>query len=231
MMIFNSAGEGSLAFQNISMKREPPKRTLIEEIGNSVTHGIGAALALTAAVLMYVSSENVREIIGATVYSAGLLAMFTVSCLYHAFPHGTAVKRLFHRFDYSCIYVLIGATFAPILISYVGGLLGYSFLVVQWCVIAFGVTLVAVFGPNRFKGLHIALYLILGWSGLMLLPDMYRNGDVQFLLWILGGGVVYSLGIIPFAIRRCASHFIWHFFVLAGAIVQWFGVYTQIYLL
>ena len=209
---------------------EPPKRTLIEEIGNSVTHGLGAAFAIVAAVLMYASSDSVGQAIGATVYSFGLFAMFTVSCLYHAFPHGMAVKRLFQRFDYSCIYLLIGATFAPILISYIKGSVGYSFLIVQWCVIAFGVTLVAIFGPNSFKGLHIALYLILGWSGLMLLPNMYGNGDYAFLLWILGGGIIYSLGIIPFAIHRNVSHFIWHFFVLAGAFVQWLGVYTQIYI-
>ena len=159
-----------------------------------------------------------------------MLLMFNVSCLYHAFRHGSAVKRLFRRFDYCCIYVLIGATFAPILLSYIGGLYGHSFLIAQWCVIAFGIVLISVFGPAKFRGLHIALYLILGWSGLMLLPEMLLRGDAQFLFLILGGGVIYSIGIIPYAMHRRAAHFVWHVFVLLGAAVQWIGIYTQIYL-
>ena len=211
-------------------RQDPPKRSLLEEIGNSVTHGVGALLAAVAMIFMYIGSDSTVEYVGATVYGLGLFIMFSMSCLYHAFAHGSAVKRLFRRFDYSCIYLLIGATFAPILIAYIGGTYGYAFLIVQWCVIVFGVTLIAVFGPARFRGLHIALYLIIGWSGLMLLPEVVNRGDIAFLWWILGGGAVYSLGIIPYALNKRASHFIWHFFVLFGALVQWIGIYTQIYM-
>ena len=59
---------------------------------------------------------------------------------------------------------------------------------------------------------------------------MVMRGDIDFLLYILGGGVIYSLGIIPFALKKKVSHFIWHFFVLAGAVVQWVGIYLTIYL-
>ena len=93
-----------------------------------------------------------------------------------------------------------------------------------------GITLVGVFGPTRLRFVHIPLYLVLGWCGLMFLPTMVRNGDLSFLGFILGGGVVYSIGVIPFALKKRAAHFIWHFFVLAGAVVQWIGVFTTIYL-
>lgn len=207
----------------------PPKRHFLEEIGNSVTHCVGAVFAVVAFALMLVRSHTVEQYVGAALYFFGLFVMFTVSCLYHAFPYGSAVKRLFRRFDYSCIYLLIGATFAPILISYVGGSFGVAFLVAQWAVIATGITLVAVFGPGRLRFIHIPLYVILGWCGLVFIPEMIRNGDYAFLGFILGGGIIYSVGIIPFAINAKISHFIWHFFVLAGAIVQWVGVYIQIY--
>ena len=64
----------------------------------------------------------------------------------------------------------------------------------------------------------------------MLLPEMLLRGDAQFLFLILGGGVIYSIGIIPYAMHRRAAHFVWHVFVLLGAAVQWIGIYTQIYL-
>ena len=211
-------------------KKDPPKRSLLEEIGNAVTHGVGALFGLAAAVFMIILSDNGYELAGAIVYGVGLSVMFTMSCLYHSFRHGSAVKRLFRRFDYSSIYLLIGATFAPVLIAYFGGAFGFVFLAVQWAIIATGVTFVGVFGPARLRWLHIPLYVLLGWSAIMLLPGMISGGALKMALFILGGGVVYSLGIIPFALKKRASHFIWHFFVLAGAVVQWVGIFTHIYL-
>ena len=207
-----------------------PKRSTLEEIGNSVTHGVGSVFAIVAFILMISVADTTLKRIGASVYFVGLFVMFTMSCLYHSFRHGMAVKRLFRRFDYSCIYLLIGATFAPILLCYIRGTLGTVFFIVQWAVIAFGITMVGVFGPSRLRFIHIPLYVALGWSGLMFIPNMLANGDYSFFAFILGGGVIYSLGIIPFAIKAKGSHFIWHFFVLAGAVVQFIGVYTTIYL-
>lgn len=209
--------------------KNPPKRSLLEEIGNSVTHGAGSVFAVVAIILMFSRAVGSRELLGAAVYSVGLFVMFTISCLYHSFPYGSAVKRLFRRFDYSSIYLLIGATFAPILLAYIGGTLGTVFFCVQWLIIAVGITLVGVFGPSRLRFVHIPLYLVLGWSGLILMPQMISR-DPAFFGFIIGGGAIYSLGIIPFAIKVKVSHFIWHFFVLLGAVVQWIGIYIYIFL-
>jgi len=114
------------------MPINPPKRALLEEIGNSVTHGVGSVFAVFAIVFMLIHADSARECVGAWVYFFGLFVMFTMSCLYHAFPHGSCVKRIFRRFDYSSIYLLIGATFAPILLSYVGGVFGLVFFIIQW---------------------------------------------------------------------------------------------------
>ncbi|MBQ8371653.1 MAG: hemolysin III family protein [Clostridia bacterium] len=210
--------------------RDPPKRGLLEEIGNSTTHGVGAVFAIVALVLMCIRADGARAYVGAALYSFGLFTMFTMSCLYHSFRHGSAVKRLFRRFDYSCIYLLIGATFAPILLAYVENFtLGLVFLIIQWAVIATGISLVGVFGPARLRFIHIPLYLVLGWCGVFFIPEMIMRGDLYLLGFILGGGVVYSLGLIPFMLKKKVAHFIWHFFVLAGAVVQWVGVFITIY--
>ena len=209
--------------------KDPPKRPVLQEIGNAVTHGLGAAFAIVALVLMLVSSKSAAEAVGASLYSSGMLIAFLCSCLYHSFKHGTAVKRLFRRFDYSSIYLLIGATFAPILLAYFGDTFGIVFFIIQWVVIAAGISLVGVFGPTKLRFIHIPLYVLLGWSALMLLPRMLE-GEFAMAMWILAGGIVYSIGIIPYAIKYRASHFIWHFFVLVGAAVQWIGIYVYIYL-
>ena len=208
----------------------PPKRSLLEEIGNAVTHGVGAVFAIVAIVLMLIKAVTREELFGAVIYSVGLFVMFCISALYHAFPYGSRVKRLFRRFDYSSIYLLIGATFAPILLAYIGGLKGFIFFLVQWALIAMGITFIGVFGPGKLRFIHFPLYILLGWSGLILLPEMISR-DLGFFIFIITGGVVYSLGIIPFSIRAKVSHFIWHFFVLGGAVLQWIGIYKYIYLL
>ncbi len=207
-----------------------PKRSTLDEIGNSVTHGLGALFALYAFYMMLKAADGIREHISACIYFFGLFVMFTASCLYHSFRHGSAVKRLFRRFDYCSIYLLIGATFAPILLSYVGGALGLVFFIVQWSLIAFGITFIGVFSPAKFRFIHFTLYVLLGWSGLIFIPQMLARGDYIFFAYILGGGVVYTLGIIPFAMKTRASHFIWHFFVLLGAFLQCVGIYITIYL-
>ena len=217
-------------YREIGKKKpvNPPKRSVLEEIGNSITHGVGAIFAIVALVLMLLAADRRVEYISAVIYFLGMFILFMSSCLYHAFIHGSAVKRLFHRFDYSSIYLLIGATFTPVLLCFFGDLFGYVFFGVQWAIIACGITFVGVFGPSRLSFIHIPLYVLLGWSALMLLPGIITV-SFPLAMWILGGGILYTLGLIPFLLRSRVSHFIWHFFVLAGAVVQWIGIYIYLF--
>ncbi|MBQ9482130.1 MAG: hemolysin III family protein [Clostridia bacterium] len=208
---------------------DPPRRSVLEETGNAITHGAGALLSVAAFVLMLVASDTREKTFSAIVYFIGLFFAFGFSCLYHSFRHGSKVKRLFRRFDYSSIYLLIGATYTPILLCFLGGVYGKVFCAVQWAVIITGVTFVGVFGPAKLRPLHFTLYIILGWSALLFLPKMI-SGNFPLFLFVLSGGVIYSLGIIPFAMNKKVSHFLWHFFVLFGAVLQWIGVYFYIYL-
>ena len=118
-----------------------PKRPLLEEIGNAVTHGIGSIFSIIAFILMLSLSNNNIKILSSIMYFIGLFTMFTMSCLYHSFKYGTTVKRLFRRFDYSSIYLLIGATFIPILLIYIGGTYGIIFAIIQWIIIITGLAL------------------------------------------------------------------------------------------
>lgn len=214
--------------QRIRNLNEPPHLTTLEEIGNAVTHGVGALLAVVGLVLLLQKSDTGLKIMGSCFYGISLFFLMLMSCLYHAFRSGSTVKRLWRRFDYSSIYLLIGGTFAPLYLVYLGNALGIVLFCVQWGLIILGITMVGVFGPGRLKWLHFPLYFVIGWSGLMFMPDWYRN--CQPLFWfILGGGVIYTVGMIPFAKDKPNDHFIWHFFVLAGAILHWFGIYYYVY--
>ncbi len=210
-------------------KNSPPERGLLEEIGNSVTHGVGAILAIVGLVLLLLKSATPLQYLASIVYGLCIFIMMVMSCLYHAFKSGSTVKRLWRRFDYSSIYLLIGGTFAPIYLVYWGNTLGIVLFIIQWVLIVTGITFVCIFGPGRLRILHYTMYFAIGWSGLMFIPDFIKN-NLNLLWMILAGGVVYTLGMIPFAKRGMKNaHFIWHFFVLAGAIIQYIGILLFIY--
>ena len=214
--------------QHVRALNEPPHLRTIEEVGNAVTHGVGALLATAGFVLLLLKSDTGIKITGSCFYGVSLIFLMLMSCLYHAFPSGSTVKRLWRRFDYSSIYLLIGGTFAPLYLSYWGSTLAIVIFCIQWTIIILGITMIGVFGPGRLRWLHYSSYFVIGWSALIFLPYCFTHS--QSLFWfILSGGVVYTVGMVPFAKDKPNDHFIWHFFVLGGAILHWIGIYFYAY--
>ena len=150
--------------QHYKELNEPPKLTVLEEVGNAVTHGIGAGLAIAGFVLLLLKSDTGLKVMASCFYGISLILMFLMSCLYHSYKSGLAVKRLWRRFDYSSIYLLIGGTFAPLYLVYWGNVLGIVLFCVQWALIIAGITIICVFGPGRFRPIHYTLYFVIGWG-------------------------------------------------------------------
>lgn len=213
----------------IKAKNEPPQRGLLEEIGNSVSHGVGALIAIVLLILLILKSDTPLKLTASIVYGGCMIIMLLMSCLYHAFKKGSTVKRIWRRFDYTSIYLQIGGTFAPIYLIWLGNTLGIVLFIIQWVLIITGITFVCIFGPGRVKILNFVLYFAIGWSGIMFIP-MWIKTDLPLLLWILAGGLAYTLGMIPFAKKNVKSaHFIWHILVVVGVVLQFIGIYLFIY--
>ena len=213
---------------------EAPKRGVLEEIGNSVSHGVGAILGIVFLVLMLLKADTPMKIVAVTIYGICLIAQMLFSCLYHAFKGGTEVKRIFRRFDYCSIYLCIGGTLTPFYLIYMpqymwGDLAGLIFFISQWVIIATGITFVAVFGPGRLKGLHFSLYFVVGWVALLFVPTWIKN-NINIFFLILSGGLTYTLGMIPFVIskKKGVSHFIFHLLVIIATILMWSGIYIYV---
>ena len=214
--------------EQIRARNEPPRLSREEERFNTISHGIGAAAALLCTALLAIRSDTGWKLAASLVYGGSMTLMMFMSSLYHAMPTGSAAKRFCRRLDYTSIFLLIGGTFAPILLVYLGGTPGIALFFTQWAVILTGAGLVLVFGPGQWRGPMFALYFLLGWSGVAFVPEFLRNAPT--LLWfILMGGIVYTVGMIPFARKRKYDHCVWHLFVLAAALLHFVGIYTQIY--
>ncbi|MCR5078477.1 MAG: hemolysin III family protein [Bacilli bacterium] len=214
---------------------EAPTRRTLEEIGNAITHGVGALIGIAFMVLMILKADDGLSLAAAIIYGSCFTLQMLFSCLYHSFRGGSTVKRIFRRFDYSSIYLAIGGTFAPLYLIYMvekmwGLAWGISLFAVQWAIIITGITFVAVFGPGRLRPLHFTLYFAVGWSAIMFLPTWFTQ-DLPLLFWILGGGIVYTLGMIPFAALKGkdVAHFIWHIVVLTGSVLMGIGLYLYVF--
>ena len=198
-----------------------------EVIADGVVHAIGIILGLIAATALVVLTAvyaTALDILGVSIYVAGLLTMLVLSATYNLWPESRA-KWVLRRFDHSAIYVLIAATYTPFILQLDMSLFAVALLVGVWCVAIFGIVL--KFGwPGRFDGLSVGLYLALGWSGVMLydaaLPKLA-------LFFVLAGGALYSLGVIFHAWRRLRfQNAIWHCFVLLGAACHYTAVLDMV---
>lgn len=199
------------------------QQTTLEEIGNAVTHGLGFVFGIVALILLLVKANTGIEYFSVFFYSIGLMILYIMSCLYHSFKHGSKVKRVFRRFDHSSIYLLIGGTYAPILLLQIGGLWGWVMFGIQWTCILLGIIFKAI-DPTKYFKFHLIIYVILGWSGIFFMPQIFSDNRILFWL-ILSGGFAYSGGILFFVEKFKSAHFIWHFFVIFGSVLHFIGIY------
>jgi hemolysin III len=197
-----------------------------EVIADGVVHIIGICFGLVAATVLIVLASiyaSTLDIVVSVVYVAGLLAMLGLSATYNLWPVSRA-KWVLRRFDHSAIYVLIAATYTPFIMEVKESVLAIVLLVGVWCAAIGGIVLKLKF-PGRFDRLSVGLYLVMGWSGMMLYDSVVKALPAMALGFIVAGGILYTLGVVFHAWQRLRfQNAIWHGFVLGGAACHYTAV-------
>ena len=198
-----------------------------EEIANFVSHTVGAGLSILAFIILTIRASWVRDvgtIISFMAFGFGLIVLYTMSSIYHGLKPGTA-KMVFEIFDHSAIYILIAASYTPFLYLVVNSPMNKVILVIQWIVCFLGILFKAFF-TGKFKLFSTLLYLIMGWMIVFAWNDLINNINRVSLIYLVLGGVLYSLGTIFYSWKICKfNHMIWHIFVIMGSISHFFAVY------
>ena len=212
------------------MKKIKRPQSLGEEIANAVSHGVGAIFGIVALILFLLASQTWQEYVAGSIFAIAIFLLFLSSTLYHAFPQKLRVKRLFKRFDHIAIYLLIGASFAPLLLIVADQPFGMIFFVIQWIVITIGIVFKAIF-IDRLQVFHVVMFLLLGWSALLVMGQFEKLSTPAFYLTVWGG-IAYTLGVIFYANSRKFkyAHFVWHLFVIAGVVLHFIANYGFIFL-
>jgi hemolysin III len=200
-------------------------QTVSEEIANSISHGIGLALAITATPFLIVTAARgkVWNVVGVSVFATSVMLLYLASTLYHAIPHDRA-KKVFRVLDHGAIFLLIAGTYTPFTFGVMRGPWGWTLFGLIWSMAVFGLTTKAIFGAQQ-RWLTVPLYLAMGWLAVIAAPQILFRLPLPALIWLLAGGFAYTAGIICFkahAIRY--SHFAWHLFVIAGSVCHFFAV-------
>lgn len=201
-------------------------RALLEEIANSITHGMGAFLSLAGLVLLIVFASlygGARHIVSCTIFGFALVLLYTASTLYHSFRK-PRLKFVFRIIDHSCIYILIAGTYTPFMLVAVRGALGWTFFGIVWGLTALGI-LFKTFFIHRFQILSTLAYIAMGWLAIFAIKPIFQALSGGAVFWLIAGGLAYTLGTIFYAWKKLPfNHAIWHSFVLAGSVCHFFAV-------
>lgn len=200
--------------------------TRAEEIANSLTHGIGAVLAIAGLAVLTAFAAvygNGWHIVSSAVFGAALILLYLASTLYHAVHH-PRIKPILRILDHSAILVLIAGTYTPITLVSLRGPWGWSLFAVIWGLALAGIVMETT-RLRRFRAVLIGLYVVMGWSVVAAVKPMLANVEPGGLWLLLAGGLAYTGGIGFYLWRRLPyNHAIWHLFVLAGSILHYFAV-------
>ncbi|RKY46960.1 MAG: hypothetical protein DRP86_08365 [Candidatus Neomarinimicrobiota bacterium] len=197
-----------------------------EEIANAITHGIGVLLSIAALVILI--EKAVREgttwhVISYTIFGASMILLYLMSTLYHSLPWAGA-RNVFARLDHSAIFVLIAGTYTPYTLTVLRGTRGWVIFGLVWGITVVGVVLKTIY-LDKYHTASTWIYLAMGWLILIAGPDLFRLLSHKSLVYLIVGGVFYTVGFIFYRMKRVAwTHPIWHLFVLAGTLFHFFSV-------
>lgn len=194
----------------------------LKEPFNSISHMVGGGIAMVALPFLVLAAHGTIALVAASVYGGSLVALFTMSALFHAIPHPRASTWLF-RLDQSTIYLLIAGTYTPLALVLVKGPWGWSLFGVEWGLAVTGIVLLLTVHRTP-PWIHQAAYIALGWAAVLALPHVHGLPWPALAL-VAGGGIAYTGGAVLYWRDRAGTwlvgdHGLWHLLVLAGALAH-----------
>jgi len=210
--------------------------TRSEDLANAISHLAGTMLAIAALVLMVVFSSirgNTWYIVSSSVFGTSMIFLYLSSTLMHWLPPGSFKERLF-IFDRSAIFILIAGTYTPLALTVLRGPLGWVILGIEWGLAVTGIVRLMVKSHRFEEGVSfvdVMIYVIMGWLIVIFTGPVLKVVPLMCYVWIVIGGLFYTLGIIFFKIVRFRyHHLIWHLMVIGGSVSHFTAIFFYVIL-
>ncbi len=206
--------------------RKLPDYSRGEDIANMVTHIVGGAMGVVTLVLGVILAalrHNVWGVVSVSIYGGTMIALYSVSSVYHGLKPGMG-KKVMQVIDHCTIYFLIAGTYTPILLSAIRPVypaLSWVIFGVEWGLVAFAVVFTAI-DHHKYRILAMCCYIGMGWCIILALRATVRCLGTSGFLWLLGGGIAYTVGAVLYGIggKKPVYHTVFHVFVDIGSALQ-----------
>ncbi len=211
----------------------------IREPGSAITHFIGMMMAVFAAVPLLIKAATASGSAAFTamaVFMLSMILLYGASATYHSLTVSAKVLKVFRKIDHMMIFVLIAGSYTPVCLIVLGGPLGYTLLAVVWGIALFGILIKALWitCPKWFSS---TIYIAMGWVCLWVFGSLWNALPKGAFLWLLAGGVIYTVGGVIYALKLpifnakhayFGSHEIFHLFVMGGSICHFIFMYRYV---
>lgn len=196
-----------------------------EELANAMSHLAGTVFSIVALTMMCVYASffgTARHIASCAVFGATLVILYNCSTLYHL-TRNYRLKSFFQMLDHISIYLLIAGTYTPFALGALEGKRGWTLLAIVWSLALIGILCETAL--RRLRRLSLPIYLLMGWLALFFIRPLVQSLSTTGAVMLIAGGVVYTLGVIFYALDKVPyMHTVWHFFVLGGSVCHWVAV-------
>ena len=210
----------------------------IREPGSAITHFIAFILALLAAVPLLVKSytSSTRSFVGMSIFITSMILLYLASTIYHSVSEKSGLLIHFKKLDHLMIFVLIAGSYTPLCLNLLDPNRGIKFLTAVWSIAAAGM-LLKIFWIHCPKWFSSVIYTGLGWICIFIARDLFTNLSLAGFLWLLVGGLFYTVGSIIYALKlplfdsrhmNFGTHEIFHLFVMAGSLCHFIFMYRFI---
>ncbi len=201
-------------------------QSLGEEIANAVSHGVGALLAIAGTAVLIVTAciyGSAISVVSSALYGAFAILVYLFSTIYHSLTN-TKAKKVFQIFDHCSIFLMILGSYIPISLCLIKGALGWSLFGVMVGLSIIGIVFNSI-DMKKWQKLSMVLYVIMGWSLIVMFKEVMIKVPPKSLILLVGGGISYTLGIVFFGMDKIKyMHYVWHLFVLLGSVLQYFFI-------
>ncbi len=211
----------------------------VKDPGSAITHFIGMIMAVIAAVPLMIKAfrePSVLYPVAVGIYAASLILLYAASTTYHTFDRSDRVNTILKKIDHIMISVLIAGTYTPLCLLVLKGRTGSLLLTIVWAIAILAI-LIKLFWVYCPKWVSSVLYIGMGWTCLLALPQLIETLSAGAFFWLLAGGIIYTAGGVIYALKlpvfnsrhtAFGSHEIFHLFVMAGSICHFIVIYTYV---
>ncbi len=211
----------------------------VKDPGSALTHFIGMLMAIAAIVPLMIKAFHEPTVlypVSVGIYGTSLILLYAASTMYHTFDRSEKVNTRLKKFDHMMISILIAGTYTPLCLIVLKGRTGIMLLTIVWALAIVGI-LIKAFWVYCPRWVSSVLYIGMGWTCLLALPQIVEALSPMAVFWLALGGIIYTAGGIIYALKlplfnsrhtAFGSHEIFHLFVMAGSICHFIVIYVYV---